>query len=111
MNLFTRMKKIEISTIVDFLRRILESGDFDKIQAKDERCFKSIYYIIGENEYISIYIGDDYVSYSDVHVSKDIECIGEDRLDLLFYFNKIFGKKEELAFNNIDKAFRYIKQS
>ena len=105
------MKKIEISTIVDFLRRILESGDFDKVQAKDDRYFKSIYYIVGENEYISIYIGDDYISYSDKYIGKDIECTEEDRLDLLFYFNKIFGKKEELAFNNIDKAFRYIKQS
>lgn len=108
MNLFMkRMKTIETSTIIDFLRRILESNNLDKIQARDEKYFKSIYYCISEDNYLWIHLGEDCLSYNDKHICKDLELEEKERNEYLYFFNKIFEKKEEQSFNSLDKLCRY----
>jgi hypothetical protein len=102
-----RMKKIEVDNIVDFLRRILESNSLNEVQAKDEKYFKSIYYRISEDDYLWIYISDENLSYSDKHISKDMELSEFQKHDILHYFYKILEKKEEQAFSNLDRLCRY----
>ena len=101
------MKKIGVETIIDFLRRILESNSLDKVQAKDEKYFKSIYFCITEDDYLWIHIGEEGISYSDKHISKDMELSESQKHDILHYFYKILEKKEEQAFNTLDRLCRY----
>lgn len=101
------MKKIEADTVIDFLRRILESDSLKEVQAKDEKYFKSIYYRISEDDYLWIHIDDEKLSYSDKHITKDMELSESQKHDVLHYFYKILEKKEEQAFNTLDRLCRY----
>lgn len=101
------MKKIEVDTIIDFLRRILESNSLKGVQAKDEKYSKSIYYCISEDDYLWIHISDANLSYSDKHITKDMELSEFQEHDVLHYFYKILEKKEEQAFNTLDRLCRY----
>ena len=101
-----RMKKIEVSTIIDFLRRISETTN-DKLQVRDEKYHKCIYFMFSEDNYIGIYISDDHLSITGAYFGKEMEITEAERCELLFYFNKILSKKEDEVFYLIDKACRY----
>lgn len=101
------MKKIEVDTVIDFLRRILESDSLKEVQAKDEKYFKSIHYCISEDDYLWIHISDENLCYSDKHITKYMELSESQKHDVLHYFYKILEKKEERAFNTLDRLCRY----
>lgn len=102
------MKKFEVDAIIDFLRRLSESNNLDKVQIKDEKPLKSIYYCISKDDYLWIHIKEGRgISYCDKHISKDMELSNVQECNILYYFYKILEKKEEQAFNTLNSLCRY----
>lgn len=102
------MKTIDASTIVDFLRRILESNNLDKVSIRCSEMFNNyISYYFSDKKYVTLYIDKSYINVSSDHFDKNIDFTESERTELMFYFNKILAKKENELFNTIDKACRY----
>jgi len=102
------MKTIDASTIIDFLRRILESNNLDKVSIRYSEMFNhSISYYFTDKKYVTVYISESYINLSSEYFDKNVNFTESERTELMFYFNKILAKKENELFNTIDKACRY----
>ena len=103
------MKTIDASTVVDFLRRIFETNNLDKIEVSSTDFSKHICYNISENKYIILHIYDeDNIKLAVTeNLEKEIEFTSGERTELLYYFNKIYKAKEDQVYKIIDKACRY----
>jgi len=102
------MKTIDASTIIDFLKRILESNNLDGVSIRYSEMFNHyICYNFTKEKYITFYIDKSYINITSDHFDKNINFTESERTELMFYFNKILAKKEDELFNTIDKACRY----
>ena len=103
-----KMKTIDAHTIIDFLRRILESNNLDKVDIRYSEMFSSfICYRFTDKRYVMFYIFESYINITSGYFDKNINFTESERVELMFYFNKILAKKEDELFNTIDKACRY----
>lgn len=100
------MKKIEVTDIIDFLRRIFENPS-DNIQIKDEKYFKTIAYRISDEEYIWIHIQDALLTYTDRYITKEFELNDSNKCEVLYFFSKIFSEMEDRSFKKLDGLLRY----
>lgn len=111
MNLFIMTKKIEISDIIDFLRRALDNT-LEYITVSKYIYSIAICYKENDNDKmirIEIHHRKDssYVHYFDKHICIDFDITTESqKLDLMFYANKILDRKMEESYNFIDTKFR-----
>ena len=102
------MKTIDAHTIIDFLKRILESDNLDKVNIRYSEMFNHyIGYYFTDKKYVMFYIYKSYVNVTSGYFDKNINFTEPERIELMFYFNKILAKKEDELFNTLDKAYRY----
>ena len=103
------MKTIDTHTIIDFLRRISETNDLDKIEISAANLSKYICYTISKGKYISLYIyqDDNIKLVVSEDLEKEIEFTSDEKTELFYYFNKIYKAKEDQVYKIIDKTCRY----
>lgn len=103
------MKTIDAFTVIDFLRRISETNNLDKIEISSVDLSKYICYTISKGKYISLYIyqDDNIKLVVSEDLEKEIEFTSDEKTELFYYFNKIHKAKENQVYEIIDKACRY----
>lgn len=103
------MKTIDALTVIDFLRRIFETNNLDKIEVGSTSFSKYLCYKISEDKHIALFIyQDDNIR---ITVSEDLEKeIGftpDEKSELFYFFNKIYKAKEDQVYKIIDQLCRY----
>lgn len=103
------MKKIEVPDIIDFLRRVLDNTLEDITVSKYIYSISICYKENDNNKTIRIEIhhGESpYIHYYDKYICMDFDITESEKLDLMFYANKIFDKKMEDSYSFIDSKYR-----
>lgn len=103
------MKTIDASTVIDFLRRILETNDLDRIDVSSTDFSKYICYTTLEDKHVALHIykDDDIRLIVNENLEKVVEFTPDELTELFYYFNKIYRAKEDQVYNVIDKLCRY----
>ena len=100
------MKKIEVSDIIDFLRRVLDN-DLKYITVGKHQHSISVGYKLSDNlEQLRIEIFSSSILSFDKYISLDINIDENQRLELMYYSNKILNKKMEESYKLIDNLYR-----
>jgi len=103
------MKKIEVTDIIDFLRRVLDNTLEDITVSKYSYSIAICYKENDNNKTIRIEIDtreSPYIHYYDKYICMDFDITESEKLDLMFYANKIANKKMEDSYSFIDSKYR-----
>lgn len=103
------MKKIKVIDIIDFLRRVLDNTLEDITVSKYTYSIAICYKENDNNKIIRIEINykeSPYIHYCDKYICMDFNITESEKLDLMFYANKIFDKKMEDSYSFIDSKYR-----